>query len=498
MVDNHAARTCPFCGYDDRDPAEINVLNPRTVLKRKYLIGRVLGQGGFGITYLGCDLEKFEKLAIKEYFPRVISSRARDRLSVTPSSGSNRDELVQGVTKFAEEAQSLSRFRDHPGVVPFLDFFPANGTAYIVMRYLEGCDLKQYLRDRGGTLPFPATLEILTPVMSALDDLHQLHILHRDISPDNIYVERSGRVRILDFGATRYAMGEQSQTFSTILKHGYAPEEQYRSHGRQGPYTDIYALGATFYRCITGQIPPPAMDRLNLDELTPPRKLGVAMPARSEEALLKSLAVKAENRFQKMAEFRGAITPYNIDPPKPPPVNRSQRLPISISAVALLLLSLFFISNTLLQIVDGLSVAVLLVFVIVPELLSEQRRSQRRQEKFVSPVPLPQHRYILFCTAGEYAGESIDLGHDSIIIGRDPSKANLVIPSDKVSAKHAAILKDATGEGFWVEDLHSRNHTYYKPANGQEWFELTGRKLLSAGDRFRLSQGEAEFEIRAA
>src|ERR1700683_3570301 len=153
MTDTHASRECPLCGYNDETPAEINVLYPRTVLKRKYLIGKVLGQGGFGITYLGLDLEARLKLAIKEYFPRVISSRGRDRLSVNPSDSRNKNELETGVAKFAAEAEARSRFRDHPGVVPFLDFFPANGTAYIVMRYLEGCDFKQYLRENGSKIP---------------------------------------------------------------------------------------------------------------------------------------------------------------------------------------------------------------------------------------------------------------------------------------------------------------------------------------------------------
>lgn len=334
MANKGKAAVCPQCGWSDGGPGNTQQLPPHTVLAGKYVIGRALGQGGFGITYLACDLEKKQRLAIKEYFPVQFSTRAQDRLTVSPISAKNRPDLEYGLRKFAEEAAALSRFKEHPGIVHIVDFLNANGTAYIVMEYVEGRDLKQYLDDHGGKIPFEAALKILLPTMSALEDVHRARILHRDISPDNIYIEATGGVKILDFGATRYAIGEQSRTLSVVLKPGYAPEEQYHGKGIQGEWTDIYALGATFYRALTGRVPPEALDRLVEDDLVPPSDRGIAIPAPAEAALLKALAVKAANRFQTVAEFREAVLAKRIvqrptpdSKPLPQPVRSPERIP---------------------------------------------------------------------------------------------------------------------------------------------------------------------------
>jgi hypothetical protein len=308
MRDRGAADPCPHCGRLESTPAESPLqLAPRTLLQGRYLLGRVLGQGGFGITYLAWDLDKGGKLAIKEYFPLAISTRAEDRISVSAISAKSRPDLEYGLKKFAEEGQALAKFKESPGIVSMVDFFYANGTAYIVMLYVEGRTFKQYLEARAGRISFEEGLKIIALVMNALEEVHAAGMLHRDISPDNIYVEDDGQTKILDFGATRYAMGEQSQSLSVILKPGYAPEEQYRSKGRQGPWTDIYALGATFYRGLTSHTPPEAPDRLAQDELIPPSRYGIRMPPHSEAALLKALAVRYENRFKTVAEFRRAM-----------------------------------------------------------------------------------------------------------------------------------------------------------------------------------------------
>jgi serine/threonine protein kinase len=322
MKDKGIADPCPYCGRLESAPVESPLqLAPRTILNQRYLLGHVLGQGGFGITYLAWDLIQGRKLAIKEYFPLAISTRAEDRLTVSPVSAKSRPELEYGLKKFEEEGLALERLRDRPGIVSMVDFVYANGTAYIVMLYVEGLTFKQYVEERGGTISFEEALRILSLVMKALDQVHAAGMLHRDISPDNIYVENDGQTKILDFGATRYAMGEQSRSLSVILKPGYAPEEQYRSKGHQGRWTDIYALGATFYRAITGNPPPDAMDRLAQDELIPPSRLGVRMPAAAEAALLKALAVRAEGRFKTVAEFRMAIGAVSGRPvPHPGPV----------------------------------------------------------------------------------------------------------------------------------------------------------------------------------
>jgi serine/threonine protein kinase len=279
----------------------------------KYMLGRILGQGGFGITYLAWDLVLGRKLAIKEYFPREICTRGRDALTVQALSQRSRQDFQYGLSKFTEEGKNLARFRDYPGIVSLLEFFEANGTAYIVMAYMEGMTFKQYLEEQGGRIGFDVALAILTPVMDALREVHRVGMLHRDISPDNIYLNQDRQVKILDFGATRYAMREQSQGLTVLFKPGYAPFEQYSSGGKQGTWTDVYAVGATFYRALTGKAPSEAPDRMAHDDLVAPSAMGVKIPAKSEAALFKALAVHWENRFQQIQDFQEAITPPRDD-----------------------------------------------------------------------------------------------------------------------------------------------------------------------------------------
>jgi serine/threonine protein kinase len=315
MAEKGDADPCPECGWAEGTmPDSPAQLTPRTVLAEKYLLGRVLGQGGFGITYLAWDLLLSRKLAIKEYYPREICSRGRDALTVQSLNPRGRQDFQYGLAKFVEEGQNLARFRDYPGIVSLLEFFEANGTAYIVMAYMEGMTLKQYLEEQGNKISFETTLAILTPVMDALREVHRVGMLHRDISPDNIYINQDRQVKILDFGATRYAMREQSHGLTVLFKPGYAPLEQYSSGGKQGTWTDVYAVGATFYRCLTGKAPSEAPDRMAQDDLILPIAMGITIPIKSEPALLKALAVRWENRFQRIQDFQEAITPIDEEP----------------------------------------------------------------------------------------------------------------------------------------------------------------------------------------
>jgi serine/threonine protein kinase len=315
MANKGDSDPCPECGWrEGTQPESAAQLPARTILLEKYMLGRVLGQGGFGITYLAWDLALSRKLAIKEYFPREICVRARDSISLQPTGQRNREDFEYGLIKFKEEGQNLARFRDYPGIVSLLEYFESNGTAYIVMAYMEGMTFKQYLQEQGGKINFDAALAILTPVMDALREVHSAGMLHRDISPDNIYLNRDQQVKILDFGATRYAMRDQSQGLTVIFKPGYAPFEQYSSGGKQGTWTDVYAVGATFYRALTGNPPAEAPDRMAHDDLVLPSAMGIKMPLESEPALFKALAVHWQNRFQRMEDFQKALTP------SPPPL----------------------------------------------------------------------------------------------------------------------------------------------------------------------------------
>jgi serine/threonine protein kinase len=299
---------CPYCGYQhDTLPESPLYLTPGTILNGKYLIGRVLGHGGFGITYLALDLTLQVRLAIKEFLPRDLATRSSNTTTVTPYTGATKEHFDYGLEKFLEEARALARFEDSPCIVSVKDFFRANGTAYFVMNFVEGITFKEYLKNHGEKIDYDKALRILMPVMDALREVHQTGLLHRDISPDNIYITNDGRIKLLDFGAARNATGEHSKSLSVMLKAGYAPEEQYRSKGKQGPWTDIYAVGATLYRAITGKVPVEALDRLDEDTLEPPTRLGIKIPPHAENALLKALSVKASDRFQEMKMFQQAL-----------------------------------------------------------------------------------------------------------------------------------------------------------------------------------------------
>lgn len=299
---------CPFCGYREGTPAQApHYLPPGTILAGKYLVGRGLGHGGFGTTYIARDQVLGIKLAIKEYLPQDCASRTPGSNMVTPFSGEGAKRFADGLESFLQEARTLARFDGSPNIVGVRDFFTENGTAYLVMNYLEGITLKQYLvRSGGKPVPFNKMLGILLPVMDALRTVHAAGLLHRDVSPDNIFLTTSGQVTLIDFGAARQSMNLQ-QSMSVILKPGYAPEEQYRSRGHQGPWTDIYALGATMYRTLTGKIPPEALERLNRDCLIPPSQMGISIPPHAEAAILRAMAVHAQDRFQTIDEFRTAL-----------------------------------------------------------------------------------------------------------------------------------------------------------------------------------------------
>lgn len=335
--------TCPYCGWrNGTQPNSPFFLPAQTILRGKYLLGRVLGQGGFGVTYLGWDLDLGIKLAIKEYLPREFAGRSTGEISITPYSGEATNYFVKGLEKFLDEAKTLARLEGHPNIVSVRDFFRENGTAYLVMNYLEGMTLKDYLNQRGTALDFASAFQILSPVMDGLKQVHAYGILHRDISPDNIFITDTGIVKILDFGAARQALGEHSKSLSVILKPGYAPEEQYRSKGRQGPWTDVYAVAATMYLMLCGKIPPEPLDRMSGEPIHTPSQLGVSISRAGEAALMKGLAVKAEHRFQTIAEFQQALyagltqcaAPASCTAPQPAQVEPKPSKPLfSISQV---------------------------------------------------------------------------------------------------------------------------------------------------------------------
>ena len=298
--------SCPYCGFNENDEQPYLALPLGAILNGRYLVGKVLGIGGFGITYLGYDLTLEIKVAIKEYMPSALATRHSDQYTVALT-GRVEEDYRNGMERFLDEARILAKLQNTPNIVSVQNYFKENGTAYFVMEYIDGMSLKAYLSKNGDQIPWEQAIAILQPIMEALVQVHAMNLLHRDISPDNIYITTKGESRLLDFGAARFALGD-GKSVSVILKHGYAPEEQYSSHGNQGPWTDVYAMGATLYRCITGQLPPDSLERIHGDTIKAPSELGVPIPSHAENAIMKALAVKTEDRFPSMEAFLGALS----------------------------------------------------------------------------------------------------------------------------------------------------------------------------------------------
>ncbi len=331
MEDSDGAPLCPRCGYvSGTVPESVLHLAPGVILKQRYLVGRVLGDGGFGITYLGRDLVLDSKVAIKEYFPSGVAVRTRGEPHVFPASASFRQDFQWGMERFLDEARLVRKFKDHPNVVRVEDFFPENDTAYMILEFLDGITLEKYLEQHGGKIEWQSAVNCLVWVMDALREVHSAGVLHRDISPDNIFLVRSGHVKVIDFGAARQAMGQKSVNLSVILKHGYAPFEQYESKGQQGPWTDVYAASATLYRAITGQMPPAAPDRFSKDTLVKPSALGIDIPADKEAVLCKGLALRVEDRYQDMLSIENALLGRGAHPPPPGPAPAPKLLPVPV------------------------------------------------------------------------------------------------------------------------------------------------------------------------
>ena len=287
-----------------------------------YRIESVLGAGGFGITYKAIELSLEREVAIKEYLPSAFAMRLGDSSVVVPVSKSQEQDFAWGMTRFKQEAQVLIKLR-HPNIVPVLRFFEDYGTAYMVMEYQHGDSLGGVLRDKGALSQddidtmFPAVLE-------ALELVHETGFLHRDLKPDNIYVREDGSPVILDFGAARQAMGQRSQSLTAIVSEGYAPYEQYEREGNQGPWTDIYALGAILYRCVTGQRPVEAPARASAafrgeaDPMAPAETEanGEYSPG-TFAAIAQAMQIMEKARPQTIAEFTAILDGSVVPDPVP-------------------------------------------------------------------------------------------------------------------------------------------------------------------------------------
>lgn len=295
---------CPNCGYDESERRTPLVLPHRTLLNNQFLVGKVLGKpGGFGITYLGWDVKLETLVAIKEYLPRELASRDSNHMTVVAHSREDGDVFRFGLEQFLKEARILARF-DHPNVIRTRGFFEQNGTGYLVMDYLQGVDLAEYAASQGGRLGEPEAMGLMLQILDGLQEVHAKGVLHRDIKPQNIYRTTNGRPILLDFGAARQAMGERSQNLSVVLTPGFSPYEQYHRRGEQGPWTDIYAVAATFYYLLAGQCPPEATERVAHDDMLPVKQMVLNVSQQLSDALQVGMSIDATARPQDVFLFR--------------------------------------------------------------------------------------------------------------------------------------------------------------------------------------------------
>jgi serine/threonine protein kinase/surface antigen len=268
-----------------------------------YRIEAILGAGGFGITYRARELRLDRDVAIKEFLPRELAMRGDNGASVEPISAEDHSTFEYGLGRFEDEAKTLTKFR-HPNIVPVHRAFEANNTAYLVMEYVEGASLYEILHGR--RIMNQAQLRaVFAPLLDGLATVHAAGYLHRDIKPGNIYIRADGTPVLIDFGAARAAMSERSKTLTSVVTAGYAPFEQYFAKGRQGPWTDIYAMAATMYRAVTGSKPPEAPERQESDPYsTAASQAQAVFAAPLLAAIDKGLAVKPKARPQNVAAWR--------------------------------------------------------------------------------------------------------------------------------------------------------------------------------------------------
>lgn len=307
-MEDRSLTVCPACG----EPLELSCdtsrfLRPGTILQGKFVVGKVLGAGGFGNTYVGWNRLLQCKVAIKEYFPRQLSVRNSEDSTVSVSETASRQRFHAGLQQFLEEARGIAGLQEVKGIIQIYTFFEEYGTGYFVMEYLEGMDVKAILKRRGGRMDYEDSRRIILTVLHTLREIHKRGVLHRDIAPDNVYVTKEGVIKLIDFGAAKHASENADTQGEIMLKPGYAPPEQYSRQMRQGAYTDLYAAAALFYRLLTGKKPQAANERLKEDQVKPLSALGIRIPRQAEYAIMMCLKLEPRFRLQNAQDFMEAL-----------------------------------------------------------------------------------------------------------------------------------------------------------------------------------------------
>lgn len=297
---------CPYCGYESDQKTEGYELPPGTVLEDRYTIGTIIGIGGFGIIYRAWDNKLETMVAVKECFPTGLVKRSPGQTVVSVVKNKDIQRQYKGkVRRFLGEAQTMARFSEHENIVHVFDYFEANNTAYFVMEYLDGCNLKNLSETH--QLSVDESVNIIVQICEILKYMHGENIIHRDITPNNIMICRNGKIKLIDFGTARAQFGELSKAITAELTPGYAPPEQYQVNGNQGAWTDVYALCATLYHMVTGVKPEESTDRVGTDRLVSPMKLNPDVPEWLDRVIMSGMAVDYRLRIQNVNELQNAL-----------------------------------------------------------------------------------------------------------------------------------------------------------------------------------------------
>lgn len=300
---------CPFCGYvEGTPPKQPQFLTPGTILNNRFIVGTAIGAGGFGITYKCWDNSLGITVAIKEFYPVGLVNRAPGESKVGLLSGEKQKQYRIQLKRFLMEARSIAQFGKAKDIVNVYDFFEENNTAYIIMEHIDGILLKDYL-EKCGRLSVEVALSLITPIIEAVKKIHSKGIIHRDVSPDNIFISSENSIKLFDFGSASFSNGEEGMEGEKVIKVGYSAPEQYRENSRQGFYTDIYSIGAILYQMITGIKPVESTEREYKDTLKSPLELGIKINSNLDRAIMEAMAVRPELRFQSVQHLEDAL--YN-------------------------------------------------------------------------------------------------------------------------------------------------------------------------------------------
>lgn len=445
---------CTQCGGKAQETKQSvpYALECGTVLHGRYLVGSVLGAGGFGITYIALNIADGRRIAIKEFLPVDAAVRVEGSTYVQSIS---RDSNVFSIAReqFLKEAQTIYQLRGYPGIVDVEKLFEENNTAYFCMEYLEGGDLRKHVLASGGKLGVEETLQTMSVVLDALDYIHTRGVIHRDVSPDNIYLCRSGAVKLIDFGAAFAQRRDDLKKMQRVVKQGYAPIEQYLVGGNVGPWSDLYACASTIYFCLTGTVPPDSQQRAMEDTLIPPSQLGVTLEPAVEAALLKALELDERMRFSSAREMKLQLA-------------ANLRVTHALSS-------------------DVTPASTLLKLFRQEKAAGSGGLFRRKERSSASGDPGSGRAALtigLRCVSGVYTGSLFPLSDAPIRIGRDASVCEIVLPPNAsgVSRSHCEVRADMRNKRIFLRDIGSSFGT-----------QIVGGNKLSAGQEEALGLGGA-------